>query len=137
MRLLLLVLLVSHCLLRTYTLLLASQSSLLLPRTLARFAEIYEYFKKNGTSFSHLIRNCCDSCREFALRALACLKADLVPSIAGLEQVKHHKFRTAKVPSDQAHNQKTCESASHVHASSRLLRVVQDSSGEENDEMAQ
>jgi hypothetical protein len=59
--------------------------------------EIYEYFEKNGTSSSHLVRNCCDSCREFALRALACLKADLVPSVAGLELVRQHKFSEREV----------------------------------------
>jgi hypothetical protein len=101
-------------------------------RLFARFAEIYEYFEKNGTSSSHLVRNCCDSCREFALRALACLKADLVPSVAGLEQVKHHKFGNTEVQSTQAQNEKISQSASRAHASSRLLRVIQDSSDDDN-----
>jgi hypothetical protein len=54
-------------------------------RLFARFAEIYEYFEKNGNSSSHLVRNCCDSCRKVALRALACLKVDLVHCLNGLE----------------------------------------------------
>ncbi|KAG9557796.1 hypothetical protein KCU71_g10647, partial [Aureobasidium melanogenum] len=105
-------------------------------RLFAKFAEIYEYFEKNGNSSSDLVRNCCDSCREFALRALACLRADLVPSVAGLEQVRHHRFGDAEVQQGQAQNKRTCQSASRAHASSRLLRVVQDSSDEENDEVA-
>jgi hypothetical protein len=104
-------------------------------RLFARFAEIYEYFEKNGTSSSHLVRNCCDSCREYALRALACLKADLVPSVAGLEQVRHHDFGNTKVQSDQAESENACQSVSHTRASSRLLQIVQDSSDEENDEI--
>lgn len=105
-------------------------------RLFARFAEIYEYFEKNGNSSSHLVRNCCDSCREYALRALACLKADLVPSVAGLEQVRHHKFGNTEVQSFETQNGKTGQSTSRAHASSRLLRIIQDSSDDENDETA-
>jgi hypothetical protein len=105
-------------------------------RLFARFAEIYGYFEKNGNSSNHLVRNCCDSCREFALRALACLKADLVPLVAGVEQVRHHKSGNTEVQSDQAQNGNPCQSASRAHASSRLLRIVQDSSDEENDVIA-
>jgi hypothetical protein len=61
-------------------------------RMFAKFAEIHAYFEKHGTSSTQLVRNCCDSCRDYTLRALACLKADLVPSVAGLEQVSKHTF---------------------------------------------
>ena len=104
-------------------------------RLFAKFAEIYAYFEKHGTSSSELVRNCCDSCRDYALRALACLKADLVPSVAGLEQVRRHAFGNQEVAPSQTHDGTAQQPAFHLRKSNHLLRVVQDSSDEESEEM--
>ena len=104
-------------------------------RLFAKFTEIYEYFEKHGTSSSHLVHNCCDSCRGFALRALACLKADLVPAVAGLEEVRQHRFGKREVIASQIQDRSTVQHSSHKRASNRSLRVAHDSSDEDNEEV--
>jgi hypothetical protein len=105
-------------------------------RMFAKFAEIHAYFEKHGTSSTQLVRNCCDSCRDYALRALACLKADLVPSVAGLEQVSKHTFGSEKTAASQESDGSLGRPTPHLQKSNRLLQVVQDSSDEENEEIA-
>ena len=105
-------------------------------RMFAKFAEIHAYFEKHGTSSTQLVRNCCDSCRDYALRALACLKADLVPSVAGLEQVKKHTFGGGKTAASEESDGPLERPTPHLQKSNRLLRVIQDSSDEENEEIA-
>lgn len=105
-------------------------------RMFAKFAEIHAYFEKHGTSSTQLVRNCCDSCRDYALRALACLKADLVPSVAGLEQVSKHTFSGGKTAASEESDGPLKRPTPHLQKSNRLLRVIQDSSDEENEEIA-
>jgi hypothetical protein len=64
------------------------------------------------------------------------LKANLVPSVAGLEQVKKHTFGGGKTAASEESDGPLERPTPHLQKSNRLLRVIQDSSDEENEEIA-
>jgi hypothetical protein len=68
-----------------------------------KFVDLYQDLRSLDADTTKLTRQCCDSCRNFVLRALASLEADLVPCVRGLEQVEQHVFDGAEVEPSQDH----------------------------------
>jgi hypothetical protein len=106
-------------------------------RMFARFTEIHAHFEDNGHSADQLVRNCCDSCCDYVRRALACLKAHLEPSVAGLERVRIHNWREKRV---EAMTECPVEPRGEPRSRGKELvrvrprRVVPDSSGDEDED---
>ena len=62
---------------------------------------------------SRMKAHCCASCRVLVLRALACLRADLIPYVYGLEQVSRDLYDPSAEP---------CIYPTHLHHRPRRRR---------------
>lgn len=68
-----------------------------------KFVDLYQELRSVNTDTARMSARCCDSCRVFALRALASLEADLVPCVHGLERVDQHLYDGSEVRPSQDH----------------------------------
>jgi len=74
---------------------------LILRNSFTNSSDLYEYFHQHGAYTTELVASCCDKCRPPVLRALACLKADLIPCVSELEGVKQHLSNDQEIPPSQ------------------------------------